>query len=139
MIKNIEAYHTVMDYLTQNETWKEEEVPGTLRDERLIHSHDATWVWGEDNTLESAATQLSEMEEHYGTDANFVAVEHDGTWLAVSTLRVSAMYISTIYQYMEREEEWWKEREAYAKERAAYGEELESLRKKVSTLKEKVL
>ena len=139
MIKNIDAYHMVMDYLTQNETWKDEEVPDNLRDECLIHSSEATWVWGEDNTLESAATQLSEMEEHYGTDANFVAVEHDGTWLAVSTLRVSAMYISTIYQYMEREEEWWKEREAYAKERAAYGEELESLRKKVSTLKEKVL
>ena len=35
MIKNIEAYDMVMDYLTQNETWKEEEVPGNLRDERL--------------------------------------------------------------------------------------------------------
>ncbi|MDY2979523.1 MAG: hypothetical protein SOR94_05760 [Lawsonella sp.] len=132
MIKNIEAYHTVMDYLTQNETWKEEEVPGNLRDERLAHSSEATWVWGEDNTIETAATQLSEMEEHYGTCANFVTVEHDGTWLAVSTLEVSAMYISTIYQYMEREEEWWKER-------AYYADQIESLRKQLSTLKEKGL
>lgn len=130
MIKNIDAYHTVMDYLTQNETWKEEEVPDNLRDERLAHSSEATWVWGENNTLESAATQLSEMEEHYGTDANFVAVEHNETWLAVSTLRVSAMYISTIYQYMEREENWEKEREDYLAQ-------IESLRKQLSTLKEK--
>lgn len=130
MIKNIGAYHTVMDYLTQNETWKDEEVPGNLRDECLAHSSEATWVWGEDNTIETAATQLSEMEEHYGTCANFVAVEHDGTWLAVSTLETSAMYISTIYQYMEREEDWWKEREAYA-------EELESLRKQIHELKGK--
>lgn len=132
MIKNIDAYHTVMDYLTQNETWKEEEVPGNLRDECLAHSSDATWVWGEDNTLESAAAQLSGMEEHYGTYANFVAVEHAGTWLAVSTLETSAMYISTIFQYMEREDEWWMER-------AGYADQIESLRKKVSTLKEKVL
>ena len=132
MIKNIEAYDMVMDYLTQNETWKEEEVPGNLRDERLAHTHDATWVWGENNTLESAATQLSEMEEHYGTDANFVAVEHDGTWLAVSTLRVSAMYISTIFQYMEREEDW-------EKERADYIGQIESLRKQINTLKEGAL
>lgn len=132
MIKNIDAYHTVMDYLTQNETWKEEEVPGNLRDERLAYSSEATWVWGEDNTIETAATQLSEMEEHYGTCANFVAVEHDGTWLAVSTLETSAMYISTIYQYVEREEDWWKEREAYAKE-------LESLREQIRELKEKGL
>lgn len=130
MIKNIDAYHMVMDYLTQNETWKEEEVPGNLRDERLAHSSEATWVWGEDNTIETAATQLSEMEEHYGTDANFVAVEHNETWLAVSTLRVSAMYISTIYQYMEREENWEKEREDYLAQ-------IESLRKQLSTLKEK--
>lgn len=132
MIKNIDAYHTVMDYLTQNETWKEEEVPGNLRDERLAHSSEATWVWGEDNTIETAATQLSEMEEHYGTCANFVAVEHDGTWLAVSTLETSAMYISTIFQYIEREDEWWMER-------AGYAEQLESLRKQLSTLKEKEL
>lgn len=26
MIKNIDAYHTVMDYLTQNEAWKDDEV-----------------------------------------------------------------------------------------------------------------
>lgn len=130
MIKNIDAYHMVMDYLTQNETWKEEEVPGNLRDERLAHSSEATWVWGEDNTLDSATAQLSEMEEHYGTDANFVAVEHNETWLAVSTLRVSAMYISTIYQYMEREENWEKEREDYLAQ-------IESLRKQLSTLKEK--
>lgn len=130
MIKNIEAYDMVMDYLTQNETWEEEEVPGNLRDERLAHSSEATWVWGEDNTIETAATQLSEMEEHYGTCANFVAVEHDGTWLAVSTLETSAMCISTIFQYVEREEDWWKEREAYA-------EELESLRKQIRELKEK--
>lgn len=128
MIKNIEAYDMVMDYLTQNETWKEEEVPGNLRDERLAHSSEATWVWGENNTLESAATQLSEMEEHYGTDANFVAVEHDGTWLAVSTLRVSAMYISTIFQYMEREEDWEKERADYLKQ-------IESLWEQINTLK----
>lgn len=132
MIKNIDAYGMVMDYLTQNETWKEEEVPGNLRDECLAHSSEATWVWGEDNTLESAAAQLSGMEEHYGTDANFVAVEHDNTWLAVSTLRVSAMYISTIYQYMEREEEWWKER-------AGYIDQIELLYKQLSTLKEKEL
>lgn len=87
-------------------------------------------MWGEDNTIETAATQLSEMEEHYGTCANFVAVEHDGTWLAVSTLETSAMCISTIFQYVEREEDWWKEREAYA-------EELESLRKQIRELKEK--
>lgn len=130
MIKSIDAYHMVMDYLTQNETWKEEEVPGNLRDERLAHSSEATWVWGEDNTLDSATAQLSEMEEHYGTDANFVAVEHNETWLAVSTLRVSAMYISTIYQYMEREENWEKEREDYLAQ-------IESLRKQLSTLKEK--
>lgn len=139
MIKNIDAYHTVMDYLTQNETWKEEEVPGNLRDERLAHSSDATWVWGEDNTIETAATQLSEMEEHYGTCANFVTVEHDGTWLAVSTLETSAMYISTIFQYIEREEEWWKEREVYVKERAAYVKEIESLREQIRELKEKGL
>lgn len=132
MIKNIDAYHTVMDYLTQNETWKEEEVPGNLRDECLAHSSEATWVWGDDNTLESAAAQLSGMEEHYGTDANFVAVEHDGTWLAVSTLEVSALYISTIYQYMEREETW-------EKERADYIEQIESLRKQINTLKEGAL
>ena len=130
MIKNIDAYHMVMDYLTQNETWKDEEVPDNLRDECLIHSSEATWVWGEDNTIETAATQLSEMEEHYGACANFVAVEHDGTWLAVSTLETSAMCISTIFQYVEREEDWWKEREAYA-------EELESLRKQIRELKEK--
>lgn len=130
MIKNIEAYDMVMDYLTQNETWKEEEVPGNLRDERLAHSSEATWVWGEDNTIETAATQLSEMEEHYGTDANFVAVEHDGTWLAVSTLRVSAMYISTIFQYIEREKNW-------ENERAAYIDQIELLYKQLNTLKEK--
>ena len=130
MIKNIDAYHMVMDYLTQNETWKDEEVPDNLRDECLIHSSEATWVWVEDNTIETAATQLSEMEEHYGACANFVAVEHDGTWLAVSTLETSAMCISTIFQYVEREEDWWKEREAYA-------EELESLRKQIRELKEK--
>lgn len=128
MIKNIEAYDMVMDYLTQNETWKDEEVPGNLRDECLAHSNEATWVWGEDNTLESAATQLNTMEEHYGTCANFVAVEHDGTWLAVSTLRVSAMYISTIYQYMEREEDWEKERADYLKQ-------IESLWEQINTLK----
>lgn len=128
MIKNIDAYHTVMDYLTQNEAWKDDEVPYNLRDECLAHSSEATWVWGENNTLESAATQLSEMEEHYGTDANFVAVEHDGTWLAVSTLRVSAMYISTIFQYMEREEDWEKERADYLKQ-------IESLWEQINTLK----
>ena len=132
MIKNIDAYHMVMDYLTQNETWKDEEVPDNLRDECLIHSSEATWVWGEDNTLETAATQLSEMEEHYGACANFVAVEHDGTWLAVSTLETSAMYISTIYQYMERGENWEKERSGYIAQ-------IESLRKQLSTLKEKGL
>lgn len=132
MIKNIEAYDMVRDYLTENKTWKDEEVPDTLRDECLAHSSEATWVWGENNTLESAATQLSAMEKHYGTCANFVAVEHNGTWLAVSTLETSAMYISTIFQYMEREEEWWKER-------ADYIAQIESLRKQLSTLKEKVL
>lgn len=130
MIKNIDAYHTVMDYLTQNEAWKDDEVPYNLRDECLAHSSEATWVWGENNTLESAATQLSTMEKNYGTYANFVAVEHDDTWLAVSTLETSAMCISTIFQYVEREEDWWKEREAYA-------EELESLRKQIRELKEK--
>lgn len=130
MIKNIDAYHMVMDYLTQNETWKDDEVPYNLRDECLAHSSEATWVWGEDNTLETAATQLSEMEEHYGTDANFVAVEHDGTWLAVSTLRVSAMYISTIFQYIEREEDWEKERSGYIAQ-------IESLWEQINTLKEK--
>lgn len=139
MIKNIDAYHMVMDYLTENETCKDDEVPYNLRDECLAHSSEATWVWGKDNTLDSAAAQLSGMEEHYGTDANFVAVEHDGTWLAVSTLRVSAMYISTIYDYIEREDEWWKEREAYAKERAGYAEQIESLRKQIRELKEKGL
>lgn len=132
MIKNIEAYDMVMDYLTQNETWKEEEVPDNLRDERLAHSSEATWVWGEDNTLESAATQLSTMEARYGTCANFVAIEHDDTWLAVSALETSAMYISTIYQYMEREESW-------EKERADYIAQIESLRKQISTLKKKGL
>lgn len=131
MIKNIEAYDMVMDYLTQNETWKEEEVPGNLRDECLAHTHDATWVWGEDNTLESAATQLSEMEARW-VGANFVAVEHDGTWLAVSTLETSAMYISTIYQYMEREEDWEKERSDYIAQ-------IESLRDQLNMLKEKEL
>lgn len=131
MIKNIEAYDMVMDYLTQNETWKDEEVPGNLRDECLAHTHDATWVWGEDNTLESAATQLSEMEARW-VGANFVAVEHDGTWLAVSTLEVSALYISTIFQYMEREETW-------EKERADYIGQIESLRKQINTLKEGAL
>lgn len=130
MIKNIDADDIVMGYLTQNEAWKDDEVPYNLRDECLARSGEATWVWGENNTLESAATQLSEMEEHYGTCANFVAVEHDGTWLAVSTLETSAMCISTIFQYVEREEDWWKEREAYA-------EELESLRKQIRELKEK--
>lgn len=128
MIKNIDAYHTVMGYLTQNETWKDEEVPYNLRDECLAHSSEATWLWGEDNTVETAATQLSEMEEHYGTCANFVAVEHDGTWLAVSTLETLAMCISTIFQYMEREEEWWKER-------ADYIAQIESLRKEINMLK----
>lgn len=128
MIKNIDAYHMVMDYLTQNETWKEEEVPGNLRDERLAHSSEATWVWGEDNTLDSATAQLDTMEEHYGTCANFVAVEHDGTWLAVSTLETSAMYISTICQYMEREEDWEKERADYLKQ-------IESLWEQINTLK----
>ena len=132
MIKNIDAYHTVMDYLTQNETWKDEEVPYNLRDECLAHSSEATWVWGEDNTLESATAQLSEMEDHYGTYANFVAIEHDGTWLAVSTLETSAMCISTIYQYTEREEDWEKERSGYIAQ-------IESLRKQLSTLKEKEL
>lgn len=132
MIKNIDAYHTVMDYLTQNETWKDEEVPDTLRDECLAHSSEATWVWGEDNTLESATAQLSEMEEHYGTCANFVAIDHDDTWLAVSTLETSAMYISTIYQYMEREEDWEKERSGYIAQ-------IESLWEQINTLKEKVL
>lgn len=130
MTKNIDADDIVMSYLTQNEAWKDEEVPYNLRDECLAYSSEATWVWGEDNTIETAATQLSEMEEHYGTCANFVAVEHDGTWLAVSTLETSAMCISTIFQYVEREEDWWKEREAYA-------EELESLRKQIRELKEK--
>lgn len=131
MIKNIEAYDMVRDHLTQHETWKEEEVPDTLRDECLIHSHDATWVWGENNTLESAATQLSAMEARW-VGANFVAVEHDGTWLAVSTLETSAIYISMIYQYMEREEDWEKEREDYI-------EQIESLRDQISTLKEREL
>ena len=139
MIKNIDAYHTVMDYLTQNEAWKDDEVPYNLRDECLAHSSEATWVWGENNTLESAATQLSTMEDHYGTYANFVAVEHDDTWLAVSTPETSAMCISTIYQYVEREEEWWKEREVYVKERAAYVKEIESLREQIRELKEKGL
>lgn len=130
MTKNIDADDIVMSYLTQNEAWKDEEVPYNLRDECLAYSSEATWVWGEDNTIETAATQLNEMEEHYGTCANFVAVEHDGTWLAVSTLETSAMCISTIFQYVEREEDWWKEREAYA-------EELESLRKQIRELKEK--
>lgn len=132
MIKNIDADDIVMGYLPQNEAWKDEEIPYNLRDECLARSGEATWVWGEDNTLESAATQLSTMEERYGTCANFVAVEHDDTWLAVSTLETSAMYISTVYQYMEREEEWWKER-------AYYADQIESLRKQLSTLKEKVL
>lgn len=130
MTKNIDADDIVMGYLTQNEAWKDDEVPYNLRDECLARSGEATWVWGENNTLESAATQLSTMEKNYGTYANFVAVEHDGTWLAVSTLETSAMCISTIYQYVEREEDWWKEREAYA-------EELESLRKQIRELKEK--
>lgn len=130
MIKNIDAYHMVMDCLTENEAWKDEEVPYNLRDERLAHSSEATWVWGEDNTLESAATQLNTMEKRYGTCANFVAVEHNGTWLAVSTLETSAMYISTICQYMEREEDWEKERSGYIAQ-------IESLRKQLSTLKEK--
>ena len=47
MIKNIDAYHTVMGYLTQNETWKDEEVPYNLRDECLAHSSEATWLWGD--------------------------------------------------------------------------------------------
>lgn len=139
MTKNIDADDIVMSYLTQNEAWKDEEVPYNLRDECLAYSSEATWVWGEDNTIETAATQLSEMEEHYGTCANFVAVEHDGTWLAVSTLETSAMCISTIYQYVEREEEWWKEREVYVKERAAYVKEIESLREQIRELKEKGL
>lgn len=139
MIKNIGAYHMVMDCLAENETWKDEEVPGNLRDECLAHSSEATWVWGKANTLESAATQLSTMEKRYGACANFVAVEHNGTWLAVSTLETSSWYISALYDYIEREDEWWKEREAYAKERAAYAEEIESLRKQISTLKKKGL
>lgn len=129
MIKNIEAYDMVRDHLTQHETWKEEEVPGNLRDECLIHSREATWVWGEDNTLESAATQLSEMDARW-VGANFVAVEHDGTWLAVSTLETSAIYISMIYQHMEREEDGEKEREDYLAQ-------IESLRKKIHELKGK--
>ena len=139
MIKNIDADDIVMGYLTQNEAWKDDEVPYNLRDECLARSGEATWVWGEDNTLESAATQLSTMEKNYGTYANFVAVEHDDTWLAVSTLETSAMCISTIYQYVEREEEWWKEREVYVKERAAYVKEIESLREQIRELKEKGL
>ena len=130
MIKNIEAYHMVMDYLTHNETWNDEEVPYNLRDECLAHSSEATWVWGEDNTLDSATAQLDTMEEHYGTYANFVALEHDDTWLAVSTLETSAMYISTICQYMEREKNW-------ENERAAYIDQIELLYKQLNTLKEK--
>lgn len=132
MIKNIDADDIVMGYLTQNEAWKDDEVPYNLRDECLARSGEATWVWGENNTLESAATQLSTMEKNYGTYANFVAVEHDGTWLAVSTLETSAMCISTIYQYVEREEEWWKEREDYLAQ-------IESLWKQISALKGKGL
>lgn len=131
MIKNIEVYDMLRDHLTQHETWKEEEVPGNLRDECLIHSSEATWVWGEDNTLESAATQLSEMEARW-VGANFVAVEHDGTWLAVSTLETSAICISMIYQYMEREEDW-------ENERACYIDQIESLYKQINTLKKKGL
>ena len=130
MIKNIEAYDMVMDYLTENDTWKDEEAPGNLRDKCLAHSSEATWVWGEDNTLETAATQLNTMEKHYGTCANFVAVEHDDTWLAVSTLETSAMYISTIYQYMEREKNW-------EEERAYYLEQIELLCKQIRELKKK--
>lgn len=132
MIENIDADDIVMGYLTQNEAWKDDEVPYNLRDECLARSGEATWVWGEDNTLESATAQLSEMEDHYGTYANFVAIDHDDTWLAVSTLETSAMYISTIYQYMEREEDWEKERSGYIAQ-------IESLRKQLSELKEKGL
>lgn len=132
MTENIDADDIVMGYLTQNEAWKDDEVPYNLRDECLARSGEATWVWGNDNTLESAATQLSEMEDHYGTYANFVAVFLDGTWLAVSTLETSAMYISTICQYMEREENWEKERSGYIAQ-------IESLRKQLSELKEKGL
>lgn len=128
MIKNIEAYDMVRDYLTQSEAWKDEEVDDNLRDECLAHSSEATWLWGENNTLESAATQLSAMEKHYGTGANFVAIEHNGTWLAVSTLETSAMCISTIYQYVEREEDWEKERADYLKQ-------IESLWEQINTLK----
>ena len=126
MIKNIEAYDMVRDYLTQNETWKDEEVADNLRGELIAHSTEATFVWGEGNTIESAATQLDTMPDDYTTDANFVAIEHDGTWLAVSTLEVAAMYISTIFQYMEREETW-------EKERADYIAKIESLHEQIST------